>query len=87
MFHYGEDMDFSKLTKSSLSEVRSEPTDEITAIFLVKEAGYVPQGVVVRSRVDNTMFTANTTIGCLESLKNDGKIKAIQPSKPLHIIG
>lgn len=63
-----------------------DPEREISAIFKVRQRGYVPDGVKVRSRIDEEMFTGSLRVKHLKSLAKDEKVASIAPAEPLQII-
>lgn len=53
----------------------------VTAVFRVSRPGYVPEGVRVRARVDDTLFTGECQGARLESLKADPGVAAVEPAR------
>lgn len=56
------------------------------AIIRVSAPDYVPPGVTVRARIDDTLFTASFAGELLETLRQDGKIVSIEVSQRLRQI-
>ncbi len=59
--------------------------NKVRVIVQVNEAGYVPNGVTVRSRVSGNMFTGETSIDSLMLLERDPHVLAVEVGKPLRL--
>lgn len=66
----------------------SGQTDEgaVCAIIKVNAEGYVPKGVTVRSKIDETMFTAEFATRLLDKLDRDSNVESVAVSRRLRII-
>ena len=58
----------------------------LRAIVRVRQAGYVPAGVRLRSRVDATLFTADFPAELLETMRLDRGVASVEISEPLQQI-
>jgi len=58
----------------------------ITAIVKVNTPGYVPEGVDVRARIDDTFFTGSLSMSDLERIQSDPQVASISVSRPLQMI-
>jgi hypothetical protein len=76
-------VDFKKLELTSAPKDVPDPDAEVTAIIKVNRGGYVPEGVQVRARVDETIFTAALKAGSLQQLEDDPDVASVALSKPL----
>ena len=66
--------------------VERRPDELVEAIFKVNQAGYVPTGVRVRSRVNSTMFTGELQSVVLEQIEDDTHVISVSLSKKLRLI-
>jgi hypothetical protein len=57
----------------------------VSAIVKVKVPNYVPKGFTVRSRVDETMFTADCNGSALRSAQEDPNVESVALSKRLRL--
>ena len=55
----------------------------MAVIVKVTEPNYVPQGMRVRSAIDEFMFTASCTIDDLRRAEQDPKFESLALSQPL----
>lgn len=77
-------MDFSKIKKSRKAEPQPEkPNTVVEAIIKVDSKSYVPAKIKVRARIDEFMFTTETTTEQLELLKDDEKVISVQKSQKI----
>jgi len=60
--------------------------EKLTAIVKVKKSGYVPDNMELRSRIDETMFTAEFYSQLIESLEEDEAIESVSISKETQIV-
>lgn len=60
--------------------------NELQAIFKVSEGGYVPDGVDVRAKIDETMFTGNFPASLEARLRGDEKVVSIALNERLQKI-
>ena len=78
-------MDLEDLKHLKIEEtLDEEPTaGSVKAIVRVKEPGYVPEGVRVRARIDDQMFTAEMPADRVRALREDARVQSVEVSKPL----
>ena len=78
-------VDFDDLKDLKTEEAREEePSGEpVKAIVRVKEPGYVPEGVQVRARIDDQMFTAEMPASRVRALREDARVQSVEVSKLL----
>lgn len=76
---------FQKI-RGSVSLGAAKPGTVLEAIVKVTEPGYVPRGVTVRSRIDETMLTGEASASSLPALDSDPKVVSVSLSRPLRII-
>lgn len=70
--------DLRKLELSSQPHAGSLSDDTpVSAIVKVREANYVPSGVTVRARIDETMFTASCRAEQLRELESDPRVVSV----------
>lgn len=74
-----------KITGSAATLARGRLQARLTAIIQVAEEGYVPPCVSLRSRIDDTMFTAELSSDRLEELDGDPKVKSVSVSRKLNL--
>jgi hypothetical protein len=55
----------------------------VSAIVKVKVPNYVPAGFTVRSRIDETLFTADCSGSALRSAQEDPNVESVALSKRL----
>ena len=60
--------------------------DRVEMIVKVNEAGYVPGGVRLRARIDDTLFTCEAPADRLQELEADPRIESVSVSRPLGIV-
>lgn len=69
--------DLRKLELSSIGRLSSLPDDTVVnAIVKVREPSYVPEGLTVRARIDEMMFTATCRAGTLRRLEADPRVES-----------
>lgn len=78
-------MDFSKLKRAKAAP-QPDDNETVEAIIQVKTPDYIPQDVKVRARVDERIFTCQTTYGVLKRLKDDPQVESVKTSETLRII-
>ena len=77
----------SKLEAIPPSVLEAALEDEIvTAIVRVREAGYVPEQVQVRTQIAPTLFTAELAAKSLDALETDPKVQSVALSRPQLLI-
>ena len=59
----------------------------LSCIVKVRKPNYVPDGFEVRTRIDDTLFTADCTGAELRAAANDPNVESIAPSKRIRHIG
>jgi hypothetical protein len=76
--------DLRKLEHASQPHTNSLPDDVIvSAIVKVRQPQYVPSGMTVRSRIDETMFTASCRADVLRHLEQDPLVESVALSQQL----
>lgn len=60
--------------------------ETVDAIIKVNEAGYVPDVIHLRSRIDDFMMTGETSTDDLESLESDPRVESVSVSRRLRVI-
>lgn len=77
-----------KLQKGKLESGVAPLADDqvVAATIKVKEPDYVPEGVSVRSRIDEYFFTANTTANNFDKLSEDPLVESFSAARPLRMI-
>lgn len=60
-----------------------DPGESLKVIVKVDEPGYVPEGFRVRARIDEVMFTADTTAAAVAAADRDPRVVSISASRPL----
>ena len=75
--------DLKRLKPETPAEATYAPAETVLAIVRVRQAGYVPDGVHVRSRVDQEIFTAEIPAGMVSCLREDERVVAVEVSKHL----
>lgn len=79
--------DLKKLEHTSQPRAASLPDDEqVSAIVKVRQPHYVPEGVTVRSRIDETMFTGSFRADRLGQLEQDPDVESVALSKRLRLV-
>lgn len=53
-------------------------------IVKVRRPGYVPKGFHVRTRVDELLYTADTTEVDLQAATRDPQVESVERARPLH---
>lgn len=78
-------MDFAKLGKLEPAGARPSPELEgvVSAIVKVREPGYRPLGVHVRSNISDNLFTGDLPAELLPTLEADPKVESISISRPV----
>jgi hypothetical protein len=70
--------DLQKLEHASRGRSPSLADDSVVkTIIKVREPMYVPPGVEVRARIDETMFTATCRADVLQRLERDPKVESV----------
>ena len=77
---------FRKVRGSAALESRSDEDQRLEMIVKVNEAGYVPGGVRLRARIDDTLFTCEAPADRLQELEADPRIESVSVSRPLGIV-
>jgi hypothetical protein len=76
--------DLNKLELASRPNGGSLPDDMlVAAIIKVRRPNYVPDGVTVRARIDDTMFTASCRADALRDLERDPLVESVALRKRL----
>ncbi len=66
----------------------SKPQEgRVRAIILVRTPGYVPPGVTVRSRIDETMFTGELDSAGLDAVISDAEVISVSQATPMRLVG
>ena len=83
---YHDRVERKKIELSSARPRALDPKAVVTAIFKVTEPGYVPPGVQVRARVDETLFTGSFLGEHLAQLEADALVASMSISSRLRMI-
>lgn len=75
--------DLKKLKQETPRESDLKPGERVLAIVRVRQAGYVPAGVHLRSRIDDEMFTADFDAERLAGLRADPQVASIELNQRL----
>ncbi len=75
--------DLHKVEATSVIPLAQHASDVVQAIIKVKNAGYVPRYVHLRTSVSPHIFTAEFKYGDLESLEKDPKVESVSIRKKL----
>lgn len=81
------DVSIERVAPSKVTRPQGERFDSdtpVTAIFKVAEAGYVPESVTVRARIDPRMFTGQCTYGDLGRLEDDCNVVSVAVRREVH---
>lgn len=73
-------------SKLSRPPEETEPDSRVAAIIKVSEDGYVPDGVDVRARIGERIFTASLSPSQLKRLDGDRRVVSVEPSHRLRTI-
>jgi hypothetical protein len=75
-----------RLRPADEPEKPSESGELMRAIIKVRQPGYVPQGVRVRSRISDDLITAEFPSALLDPIRADDRVISVEPSHTLHRI-
>lgn len=75
--------DLKELREETPLESELAPDQLVLAIVQVREPGYVPPGIHVRSRIDDKLFTAEFPAGRLIDLRADERVASVELSRRL----
>lgn len=78
--------DLHKLRAGTPEEAPGPPDQPVLAIVKVCQPGYVPEGVEVRSRIDDELFTAEIPAGRLQQVRDDPQVASVEMSRNLQQI-
>lgn len=81
-------MDFSKLKRADAAAGDGDDSGdrEVEAIVKVDQALYVPQEIQVRARIDDFIFTCETTESVLKKVQEDTHVVSAEKSSKLRFI-
>ncbi len=81
-------MDLNDLKNLKVEPGNGEPLpgEKVLAIIRVKERGYTPPGISVRSRIDDELFTAEMPAERAAELRHDERVASIELSRRLEKI-
>jgi len=79
-----DDLEKVELPRTASSSIKGG--DILTAIFKVKLANYVPDGVKQRARISTRLFTGSFKSEQLPKIESDENIESISLSKSLQMI-
>lgn len=66
-------------------EAAMKPSDDVEVAVNVTTPRYVPQGVILRARVSDQLFTAVTKAHNLSNLEHDPRVSSVQVGRTLRI--
>jgi len=61
----------------------SEDDIQVAVIVKVRKPNHIPQGMTVRSRISELVFTANTTLAALAKAEQDPLVVSIGAPRPI----
>ena len=76
-------MDFSKIKAERASSTEKPEEQPVEAIIKVSKASYVPRKIKIRKRIDEFMFTVETTDAILKEIESDENIVSVQASEKI----
>lgn len=77
---------FKKVSGEAAWEPESSGDENVRAIIKVNAEGYVPKGVTVRAKIDETMFTGEFAARLLKKLDRDANVESVAVSRRLRVI-
>lgn len=77
-----ETLPISKITGVKTARL----SGQFAVIVKVNKPNYVPNGFVVRSTIDATMFTANVEASALAAIEEDPFVVAVSVSQRLQVV-
>jgi hypothetical protein len=75
--------DLKKLKADRALKPELAPEKKVVAIIRVRDPGYVPEKIHIRSRIDDNLFTAEFPAAQLEVLRTDRRVSSVEVSQPL----
>ena len=78
--------DLEKLRPGDEPEKPAKSGDLVRGIIKVREPGYVPQGVRVRSRISDDLITAEFPSALLDQIRADDRVISVELSHNLRRI-
>jgi hypothetical protein len=81
-----ESGDLKKLKQSTPRESDLKPGERVLAIVRVRQPGYVPSEIHLRSRIDDEMFTADFPAERLAGLRADPQVASVELNQRLQQI-
>ena len=79
-------MDFSKINAERASSRQKTGGQPVEAIIKVSKASYVPKKIKIRKRIDEFMFTTETTDTILKEIESDENVVSVQASERLRVM-
>ena len=65
------------------SSANAEADTEVSVIVKVREPNYVPEGMTIRSRINELIFTANAVLSVLAKAERDPLVESIGAPRPI----
>lgn len=75
----------SRVQVPTAREATMNPSDDVEVAVNVTTPRYVPQGVTLRARVSDQLFTAVTKAYNLTNLEHDPRVRSVQVGRTLRI--
>ena len=79
-------MDFSKIKAERASSDEKNENQPVEAVIKVSKASYVPKKIKIRKRIDEFMFTAETTDTILKEIESDENVVSVQASEKIRVM-
>jgi hypothetical protein len=80
-----DELKYKKMEFGAAKAAAPAAGEIVSAIVKVKVPNYVPDGFTVRSRVDETMFTADCSGSALRSAQEDPNVESVALSKRMRL--
>ena len=79
-------MDFSKIKAERAISTEKTEDQPVEAIIKVSKASYVPKKIKIRKRIDEFIFTAETTDTILKEIESDENVVSVQASEKIRVM-
>ena len=78
-----ENLEAGKVEFMQPSALGNDEDEDVTLIVKVHTPNYVPPGFNVRSRIDEQMFTAESSRAALAAAQQDPNVESLAPARKL----